>query len=306
MTLHDATGKILRLELKALLSALALFAITLSLSTAAYGENPNQNPVPVVRPEFGAIGGVKVAIWRPLMASKVPLVLFSHGFHGSYKQSKFLMEALARNGFLAIAPNHADANRLSGGAGGRPDTSFQQPRLWTSGTHVARLNDLKALIRGLKTEPAWSGVIDWLKVGVAGHSLGGYAALGVGGAWEDWRIPEIKAVLALSPYSQPFIQKNTLGKLAVPVMYQGGTKDFGTTPAIKKNEGAYSLSSAPKYFVNFDGAGHFAWTDLNSKYHSSIEYYSLAFFNAYLKGESWEPLKAKRSDVAELLYEKGP
>ena len=54
--------------------------------------------------------------------------------------------------------------------------------------------------------------------------------------------------------------------LDAPVMYQGGTRDIGITPFINKGNGAYPQSPAPKYYVEFDGAGHFAWTDLNPKY----------------------------------------
>jgi len=38
--------------------------------------------------------------------------------------------------------------------------------------------------------------------------------------------------------------------------------------------------------VEFDGAGHFAWTNLNRRYQTSIEAYGVAFFDAYLKGET--------------------
>ena len=46
---------------------------------------------------------------------------------------------------------------------------------------------------------------------------------------------------------------------------------------------AYDLSSAPKYYVEFDGAGHLAWTDLGHEYRTLIVRYSVAFFERYLK-----------------------
>src|SRR5580658_8829925 len=39
------------------------------------------------------IGGLKVSLWRPAGAGPFPLVIFSHGFHGSSRQSVFLMKA---------------------------------------------------------------------------------------------------------------------------------------------------------------------------------------------------------------------
>jgi predicted dienelactone hydrolase len=93
----------------------------------------------------------------------------------------------------------------------------------------------------------------------------------------------VKAVLALSPYCSPFLAKTRLGELGTPVMYQGGTRDFAITPMVKKADGAYDQSKKPKFYVELDGAGHFAWTDLNRTYVSSIDAYSVAFFDAYLR-----------------------
>ena len=111
--------------------------------------------------------------------------------------------------------------------------------------------------------------------------------LGVGGAWAHWKDPRVKAVLALSPYTNPFILQQTLGGLDAPVMYQGGTRDFGITPFLNRGDGAYEQTPAPKYFVEFDGAGHFAWTDLRATYHAEIVVYSRAFLDRYLKGKQF-------------------
>jgi len=36
--------------------------------------------------------------------------------------------------------------------------------------------------------------------------------------------------------------------------------------------------------VEFTRAGHFAWTDLNPRFQSLIDRYSIAFFDRYVKG----------------------
>jgi len=107
--------------------------------------------------------------------------------------------------------------------------------------------------------------------------------LGVGGGWKRWKDPRVKAVLALSPYTNPFIARKTLSGIDAPVMYQGGTRDVGITPFVKKSDGAYDQTPLPKYFVEFDGAGHLAWTDLRDTYHRAIIDYSRAFLDRYLK-----------------------
>ena len=49
----------------------------------------------------------------------------------------------------------------------------------------------------------------------------------------------MRAVLALSPYDQPYLAHHTLGGLAVPVMYQTGTLDFGIGPSVTRVAGGY-------------------------------------------------------------------
>lgn len=90
-------------------------------------------------------------------------------------------------------------------------------------------------------------------------------------------------MLALSAFCSPYVRKGDLGRMGVPVMYQGGTLDLGVTPTIRRLQGAYDLSPPPKYYVEIAGAGHFAWTNLNPKYHELIGRYSVAFFDRYLK-----------------------
>jgi predicted dienelactone hydrolase len=144
------------------------------------------------------------------------------------------------------------------------------------------------------------------RIGVAGHSLGGYTALGLAGAWPSWKDPRIKAVLALSPFCSPYVQRGALGQMDVPVMYQGGTVDLGITPTVKRLGGAYQRSSAPRYFVELQGAGHLAWTNLNPNFQDLINRYSVAFFDRYvglqpgpdaLTGLTVKPLPKHVSDV---------
>jgi hypothetical protein len=91
-------------------------------------------------------------------------------------------------------------------------------------------------------------------------------------------------------------------------MYQGGTLDIGITPYVRRPGGAYDLTSSPKYFVEFAGAGHFAWTNVDKSQIPAINRYSLAFFDRYLKGTiSPDPLAHLLEhpwpqDVSELRY----
>lgn len=256
------------------------------------------------------IAGRRVAIWKPAGSAPpggYPLILFSHGFTGCDTQSVLLMEALAQAGYLVLAPNHRDA--VCGSAGGAEDwypgklfaklqttpsqKPFRDPDAWSETTYKDRAADLEAILDAVLGEGSFEGVqINSRRIGVAGHSLGGYTALGLAGAWPSWKDRRVKAVLALSPYCAPFLKKGDLRHLGVPIMYQGGTHDVGITPFVRRPGGAYDLTSVPKYYVEFDGAGHFAWTNLSKEYQPLIATYAVAFFDRYLKGRSDPDLMA--------------
>jgi len=235
--------------------------------------------------------GLTFEVWMPpgfaQHRERVPLIVFSHGFGGCAQQSKFLTEALAADGYLVVAPNHADArcNRAGGRTAFRPEEPFRDDAAWSDATYRVRHDDIEALIAFVLAHEPYASRIDVTRMGVMGHSLGGYTALGMAGAWPSWKDARVKAVLALSPYAKPFIDRDTLHAMSVPVMYQGGTLDLGITPFVARAGGAYDRSNAPKYFVEFRRAGHLAWTDLNPMFHQEINAYALAFFDKYLKRE---------------------
>jgi predicted dienelactone hydrolase len=259
--------------------------------------------------EHLTIAGLRVVVWSPPAGggAKSPIVIFSHGFHGCATQSRFLTEALARAGYLVFAPDHRDATCDGGSATwrDRAEEPFTKVELWSDAVYRDRAEDIRRLVEALKADPRWTGRADWGHLALAGHSLGGYTVLGLAGAWPSWRLDGVKAVLALSPYDQPFLAKKTLGGLLAPVMYQGGTRDLGITPSVRRPGGGYDQSPAPKYFVEFDRAGHLAWSDFPSEAHAGIVAYARAFLDRYLKGEAAGALTVRSSGVAELRYDPG-
>lgn len=240
------------------------------------------------------LAGMDVTVWSEGTAGSTPrpVIIFSHGFHGCATQSRFLMKALASAGYLVFAPNHSDA-ACNGGKSNwtdRPDLPFQRPGTWNENTYRSRGEDIRRLIEGIRKDDRFSALADLSRLGLAGHSLGGYTVLGLGGAWPGWKLDGVKAVLALSAYTQPFLNHGTLSDLSAPVMYQGGTWDFGITPALRKPMGTYDSSPQPKYYVEFKRTGHLAWSDIGIMAHDAIIAYSLAFLDHYVKGEPADPL----------------
>lgn len=234
-----------------------------------------------------SIAGMQVAVWKPANnTGPAPLVLFSHGFRGINTQSDRIMKALAKSGYIVMAPNHDDS--FASGKRAPLEIGFSKPSLWSHTTYRKRGNDITNLLAVLKMDCKWNGLIDTTRIALVGHSLGGYTMVALAGAWPDWKVPGVKAVVAMSPYCLPFLTNKTLSGLDVPVMYQGGTADFGISPSLKSQAGVYKNTPSPAYLVEFQDANHFTWTDLNRQQEREdlIVYYCLAFLDKYVKGDS--------------------
>jgi len=251
------------------------------------------------------IAGLKVAVWEPAHSTgPAPLVVFSHGFHGGCTQSKFIMEALSKAGYLVVAPDHKDAGLgKSGGLFLRPEVPFTRVSAWSDKTYKTRADDIVNLMNALHKDPKWSARIDWNRLALSGHSLGGYTAMGLGGAWPSWKLPGVKAILAISPYCMPFTVQGTLRTLGVPIMYQGGTKDRGITPTLIGANGAVANTSSPVYFVEFNDVGHFSFTNMNRNraQEDLISHYCVAFLDKYVKGDAAANPGEKLPGVVEMV-----
>lgn len=252
-----------------------------------------------------SVSGLQVTAWTPDRPSgREPVLIFSHGLHGCDVQSRFLTQALAAAGYLVFAPNHRDASCHGGTTPWFEGTelAFLHPEEWDQSSYGKRFDDVRRLIAGVRGDPRFAAA-DWSRLGLVGHSLGGYTALGLAGAWSGWKLPGVKAVLALAPYSLPYDVHHTLGGLEAPVMYQCGQNDFVITPTVSAPQGSYDQSPQPKYYVEFANAGHFAWTDGDNTDHQAITAYALAFLNHYLRGLPAEPLLTRAGpQVVKLGY----
>jgi predicted dienelactone hydrolase len=254
-----------------------------------------------------------------------PLVVFSHGYTGCGLQSVSFTEELARNGYIVAAPDHTDAaicHIVPPSRAKHPLPFPSQPKIfdpsaWNETSRADRRQDVEAVIDHLLKDNEFGPAIDPEKIGLAGHSLGGYTVMGVAGGWPSWLDPRVRAVLAMSPYVMPFQVKNTLGNVHVPVMYQGGTLDAGITPFLKGPKGAYAVANPPVYFVELRGAGHLAWTNCGNEHTTEsclahvtnarlIAEYGVAFFDRHLKGLAEPLLDRKNWALADYSFRPQP
>jgi predicted dienelactone hydrolase len=185
---------------------------------------------------------------------KRPLVMFSHGAGGNASGYAWFGEYLAARGYIVAMVYHYRANTFDSSA------LYVRNRLWQ------RPHDIGVDITHLLADPVWGPRIDADRIGVAGHSQGGFTALWIGGAavnpglyaaylrvWKnnpvvpaylrdqmsldigpglDVRDPRIKAAFAMAPGDiQGFgMDADGLRKMAIPAYIIVGAGDTTTPP----------------------------------------------------------------------------
>jgi len=191
-----------------------------------------------------------------------PFVVYSHGSGGLRYVASFFTETLASHGFVVAAPDHAGNTAteiLLGGA-----TTFEV-------SAVNRPQDVTFVIDQLlakSADPAdlLNGAVDGSRVGVAGHSFGGYTALGGAGGITIAGTtvpadPRISAIVAMAPSTEQ-LSDVELKAVDVPTMLMVGTADR-TTPVDPNVTRAWSLvTGTPRYRVELADAGHQSFTDV--------------------------------------------
>ncbi|MBV9508402.1 MAG: hypothetical protein JO323_25720 [Acidobacteriia bacterium] len=289
--------------------------------------------------------GLRAAVWYPTKAAEAlyehptghfstalaqdapvadcqtyPLVIYSHGFGGCGTVSLFYTEALARAGYIVAAPDHKDSKckvdqPFTGRFLQKAEEPFQRPEQWGPSVYQQRRQDIRRVLDELPRARMFQGRIDPGRIGGSGHSLGGYTIAAMIGAWSSWRDDRIKAAVLMSPYVSPFLVKGTLKDIHVPVMYQGGTRDLGITPYLRRDGGAYDQTNAPKFFVDLELANHLDWSNLvcgpygavpaciaQAPYAREIDRYAIAFFDRYLKGIREPLLDEPASGLADYRH----
>ena len=199
----------------------------------------------------------QVAFDSPPVSSQgpFPLVVFSHGSNGIRFQSFFLCEQLASHGFVVVAPDHAGNTALDLILPGTPFETRDRP-LDVSFliSHMLQRND--------SSGDDFHARIDAGRIGVVGHSFGGFTALTMASGFADVPPdPRVGAIVPISPVSTA-LSEAQLESIRVPTLILGGTSDI-TTPIDPQSERAFAFVSArPRYRVDVLAAGHNSFTNV--------------------------------------------
>jgi len=205
-----------------------------------------------------------------------PLVIFSHGFEGIRFQSFFHVAHLASHGFIVASADH-HGNTIPDGLAGLVDEH----------TAVNRALDEKFLMDQLldpSSEPGvvYAPAIDAERIGMSGHSYGGYEAFILTGgevrgtALDETTVtlgtftdPRIKAIVPMAPRTMRRVDAVTLPDdyfqtVAVPTLIIGSELDM-TDPFFVDAMRAFENLPIGAEFVGLAEVlrgGHNTFTDL--------------------------------------------
>jgi predicted dienelactone hydrolase len=190
------------------------------------------------------------------------------------------LTALARAGFVAAAVEHPRDNY-------RDDSGFA-----TDLQLVGRPHHIVALIDGVLTHGTAGSLVDRTRIGMAGHSAGGYTALLVAGAIPNFSLqeeyrravpydplraradaagserrkpglatvsdPRVRAIFLMAPALGFVFDRAALAKVTVPVRLYRASADELLAHPWNAERIAQMLPAPPEYQV-LDGAGHFVF-----------------------------------------------
>jgi len=167
-----------------LVSLLVSFAVRASTSPAQPGPYSVQTLEVTWRDDVRhrtIAAKIYAPVWRGVSSPQPsPVIVFSHGLGNSKEGYSYLGEHWASHGYISIHPDHpgADAEVTKHGLWHLYRAGFDRG-FWTTVPEDDRFV-IDQVVKGNLPE-ALRGRVDTTRIGIAGHSIGAYAALAIGG-----------------------------------------------------------------------------------------------------------------------------
>lgn len=230
---------------------------------------------------------IEVVVWRPkALEEDLPLIIFSHGSFGVADSNPDLFNELASQGYMVASlshPHHSFKAGLSNGDAIYVDGGFFKSVMTSQGSKDVeetmkrfrqwqgiRVEDINFVLDKFLEDPAFKDMIDQKRIVLAGHSLGGAAALQVG----RQRHQDIQAVISLEA---PFFgditgiegEEYTFTEEVYPIPILHIYSDalwgkLGDITTYKRNQ-EYIDKQDPKFVnVHISGVGHIGLSELPS------------------------------------------
>ena len=228
----------------------------------------------------------------PIQNKKFPLILFSHGDGGLLNQNTSQVEELVSNGYIVIACNHTYNASITFDKEGNPipykqnvswnEQAQHHKKYYTNLLINYRYQDLAFLLKTLKQNRLEDGSInpfqnniDFERVGVMGHSMGGgtaYIAM--------LKNNEIKAGVALDGWFFGLLDEDAKTNTKKPFLHIGQEQflnrevegDINFSQDGKRNFDIYNIileTNKESYGVYIKNSLHFSYTDMKLIYNQS-------------------------------------
>lgn len=210
----------------------------------------------------------------------MPLVVFSHGSGGDYRNYNWLIKILVSHGYVVAALNHPFNTAMD-------NTDEGVIKVWD------RPNDLSKIIDALLKDSKWSQHINPGQISALGHSSGGYTAIALAGAIYDsslmrtycssenrgpdcdlaksnvfvdysesslsYKDDRIKVVIAMAPAVGPAITEQSLKAINIPVLILAAEDDEVLNISQHAERYASLISQSELKLVS--GGGHFIFME---------------------------------------------
>lgn len=264
---------------------------------------------------------VPIKVYYPSEKGIYPVIIFSHGLGGSKNTKVYISRFLTSYGYVCIHLTHygSDSSLIDHNLSWKENVRNLKKAVKNRKHLVDRPMDVSFVIDQLpeiaRRVPELKNKMDLKNLGVTGHSFGAFTTLMVAGAYADmsekiygrrFDDPRPTAFLAMSPQSaRPGRDRVKIySHITRPFMTMTGSRDLSPVDRIKHPEERLvpfkNMPPGDKYALWIDGANHWTFGDgrvINTggekkalkpdpARHRIIKQVSLAFWNAYLKGDS--------------------
>jgi predicted dienelactone hydrolase len=266
------------------------------------------------------------------MDAPAPIILFSHGLGGSREGYEYLGRHWAGCGFVSVHLQHQGSDdqlwkksepgermKALRGATMNLANSLNRPRdISFAIDQLTRINtDEKSPLHGR---------FDLARIGVAGHSYGGFTAMAIAGQAlgprhsREMADPRVKAVIQMSapvPRGENGAEA-AYGPISTPVFHMTGTKDdspIGDTNADQRRVPFDHMKSAETCLLIFKGGDHMVFAgaprvspearQLDEKFQREICAASTAWWDAHLQGNTAASDWLTQGEFVRMLGEDG-
>lgn len=281
---------------------------------------------------------VPVKVYYPKDGRAHPVIIFSHGLGGSRDNYQYIGEWWAGCGYVVVHPQHAGSDDgvwrgvpMAERAGAMkratrdPENSVNRTR------DVSFVIDELTRRQGEDKSPL-QGRMDLSRIGMSGHSYGGWTTMAVAGqsfGLRDLSLadPRVKAAIQMSAPAPrlPGKLRDPFAHITIPVFHLTGTLDdspIGEGKAEDRRKLFDGISTAPTGLLLFDGATHMTFsgrtklgeekTAADERFQRLIGEATTAFWDSWLRDDAgakaWLTEGGLRKELAptDVLEWKGP